>query len=258
MTDFSSTTRAVQNLRPLKTDLHIHTAEDTNDRVGYTAKEIISRAADEGFEVLSITNHQSITFDRDLFSYAKERGILLIPGIELNIRRRHVLFINPPPGKPMPDFASLGRLRRPDTLIIAPHPFFPNPRSLNGLFLKNLRFFDAIEYCHFYSPHFNFFNEKAIAVSKECRLPLVGNSDSHFMFQFGTTYSLVYAEKDPESIFAAIRANRVQVVTRPLSPLILGFILLQFFNMKFRGKKMKSKWEGLRLKEPHSHLRFPL
>ena len=242
--------------RPLKADLHLHTAEDPLDHVTYTAKELISKAADEGFDVLSITNHHRLTFDKNLFSYAKERGILLIPGIELSVRKRHVLLLNPP-AKGVSDFSSLSALRRPDRLIIAPHPYFPNPRSLNGLLLKNLDLFDAIEYCHFYSPRINF-NHKAIVLSKATGLPLIGNSDTHFLFQFGTTYSLIYAEKDPEAIFAAIRRNKVQVISRPLSPVALGFILLQFANMKLFKKKIKAKWETRRLRDLRSKSRFPL
>jgi hypothetical protein len=34
--------------RPLKADLHIHTAEDPLDRVPYTAQELIVKAAAEG------------------------------------------------------------------------------------------------------------------------------------------------------------------------------------------------------------------
>lgn len=243
-------------MRPLKADLHLHTAEDPLDRITYTAKELISRAAEEGFDVLSITNHHRLTYDKNLSSYAKERGILLIPGIELSVRKRHVLMLNPP-ARPVSDFSSLAVLRRPDRLIIAPHPYFPNPRSLNGLLLKHLSLFDAIEYCYFYSPRINF-NQKAITVAGASGLPLVGNSDTHFLFQFGTTYSLIYAEKDPEAIFSAIRRNRVKVVTRPLSPVALGFILYQFANMKLFKKKMKAKWEGLRLRDLRSRSRFPL
>jgi hypothetical protein len=243
-------------LRPLKADLHLHTAEDPLDRLTYTAKELISRAADEGFDVLAITNHHKLTYDKNLSSYAKERGILLIPGIELSVRRRHVLMLNPP-SKPVSDFSSLSALRRPDRLIIAPHPYFPNPRSLNGLLLKHLNLFDAIEYCYFYSPRINF-NQRAIRVAQSSGLPLIGNSDTHFLFQFGTTYSLIYAEKDPEAIFSAIRGNRVKVVTRPLSPVALGFILYQFANMKLFKKKMKAKWEGLRLRDLRSRSLFPL
>ena len=123
--------------RPLKADLHLHTAEDPLDRVRHTAKELISKAADEGFDVISITNHHQMTFNHDLLSYAQDRGILLIPGVEMTIQRRHVLVLNPPPHRMCSDFLSLSKLRRPETLIIAPHPYFPGTYSLNGYLLKH-------------------------------------------------------------------------------------------------------------------------
>ena len=97
----------VKGPKPLKADLHLHTAEDPNDRVSYTAKELISKAADQGFEVLAITNHQCLTFNQKLSAYARERGNLLIPGMEINLHRRHVLFLNPPPRRRFPIFHPL-------------------------------------------------------------------------------------------------------------------------------------------------------
>jgi len=224
--------------RPLKADLHLHTAEDPLDRIRYTAKELISKAAKEGFDVLSITNHQRMTFSQELLRYAQEKGVLLIPGMEMTIRRRHVLLLNPPPGKMCLDFSSLSKLRRPETLIIAPHPYFPSMYSLNGYLLKHLTLFDALEYCHFYSPMINF-NQKALEVSEFYGFPLIGNSDAHFLSQLGTTYSLIYAEKNLESIFSAIRRNKIEVVTRPLKPLEMGSIARRFIKMKLRGKRIK-------------------
>ena len=226
----------VKGPKPLKADLHLHTAEDPNDRVSYTAKELISKAADQGFEVLAITNHQCLTFNQKLSDYARERGILLIPGMEINLHHRHVLFLNPPSAKKVSDFSSLAALRRPDRLIMAPHPYFPNPRSLNGYLLKNIKVFDAIEYCHFYSHQINF-NQKAVRVSRLHGLPLVGNSDTHFLPQLGTTYSLIYAEKEPEAIFEAIRHKRIEIVSRPLSHLEMGTFLGGFLGMKLPARK---------------------
>ena len=225
----------IKRPRPLKSDLHLHTAEDPLDRVRYTAKELISKAADQGFDVISITNHQRMTFNQDLLSYAQKRGILLIPGIEMTIQRRHVLVLNPPPHKMCSDFFSLSKLRRPETLIVAPHPYFPGTHSLNGRLLKHRSLFDALEYCHFYSPRINF-NQKAIEVCQSHGFPLIGNSDAHFLSQFGTTYSLIYAEKNLESIFTAIRAKRVEVVTRPLTPFEMGSIARKFLRMKLQAK----------------------
>jgi hypothetical protein len=224
--------------RPLKVDLHLHTADDPLDRVRHTAKELIAKAAGEGFDVLSITNHQRMTFNQDLFSYARQLGILLIPGIEMTIERRHVIVLNPPPHKMCSDFFSLSRLRRPETLIIAPHPYFPGTYSLNGYLLKHLELFDALEYCHFYSSMINF-NQRAIEVSLSNGFPLIGNSDTHFLSQLGTTYSLIYAEKNMAAIFAAIRHNKVRVATRPLKHLEMGSIANRFLRMKIRAKMTK-------------------
>ena len=35
----------IKGPKPLKADLHLHTAEDPSDKVSYTAKELISKAA---------------------------------------------------------------------------------------------------------------------------------------------------------------------------------------------------------------------
>lgn len=232
----------VQNkrLRPLKADLHLHTSEDPLDCIQYSAKELISKAADESFDVISITNHHRMTFNQDLLSYAQQRGILLIPGIEMTIRRRHVLVLNPPPHKTCSDFLSLSKLRRPETLIVAPHPYFPGTYSLNGYLLKHLHLFDALEYCHFYSPMINF-NQRALEVCQSLRFPLIGNSDAHFLSQLGTTYSLIHAERNLEDIFAAIRGNQVEVVTRPLKTLEMGSIANRFLRMKLRAKISKPR-----------------
>jgi UDP-N-acetylmuramyl tripeptide synthase len=53
------------------------------------------------------------------------------------------------------------------------------------------------------------FNQKALEVCQSYGFPLIGNSDAHFLSQLGTTYSLIYAEKNLNSIFAAIRGIEV-------------------------------------------------
>jgi len=228
----------IEGTKALKADLHLHTAEDPVDCVGYAAKDLISKAADEGFEVISITNHQRITFNEDLFSLAKERGILLIPGIEMEIQGRHVLVLNPPSYGMNSDFISLSKMRRPETLIIAPHPYYPGTTSLNGYLSKYLNLFDALEYSHFYSQMINF-NQKAVEVSQSFGLPLVGTSDAHFLSQLGTTYSLIYAEKNLEAVFGAIRQNRVKVTSRPLKHLEMGSIAARLLTMKLRSILIK-------------------
>jgi len=232
----------IKRRKPLKADLHLHTAEDPLDDVRYTGKDLISKAADDGFDVIAITNHHRMTFNEELLSHAREKGILLIPGVELTIQRRHVLVLNPPGQVKCLDFPSLSKLRRSETLIIAPHPYFPGTYSLNGYLLQHIGLFDALEYCHFYSQTINF-NLKAEAVSDYFGLPLIGNSDAHFLSQLGSTYSLIYAEKNLESVFAAIRQKKLKIVSRPLKTFEMGSIANRFLRMKIRGTLSKNRLE---------------
>jgi hypothetical protein len=231
----------MKGLKPLKVDFHLHTADDPVDRIRHSTKDLILKAAEKGFDALSITNHQRMTFNQDLFSYAAGKGILLIPGIEVTIENRHVLVLNPPRNRVVSDFSSLSALRRPETLIIAPHPYFPGIHSLNGYLQKHLELFDALEYCNFYSSVINF-NHRAVELSQSNGFPLIGNSDAHFLSQLGTTYSLIHAEKNVEAIFAAIRRNKVDVITRPLSPSEMGSLASRYFRMKLRRRARSHRW----------------
>jgi predicted metal-dependent phosphoesterase TrpH len=177
---------------------------------------LIRRAQEKGFEVLAITNHESVTYSDELQDYAQERGILLLPGMEATIEGRHVLIINPKesPGA-IRTFADVKRCRDDGSLIIAPHPYFPASRSLQSLLDQYIEAFDAIEFSHFYNRKINF-NPQASEKAKQYGLPLVGTSDAHMLWQLGTTYSLIRAEKDAEAVISAVKRGSISVVTRPL------------------------------------------
>ena len=212
----------------LKADLHLHTREGEGF-IAYDARGLIDRAARDGFQVLSITNHDTITFSEDLSAYAWERGILLIPGVEATIEGRHVLLYNIDIS---PDrirtFGDLRRRKSPDWLVVAPHPFFPGPTCLHRRLLQELDLFDAVEFCHFYTRGIDF-NRRAVRLAREARLPLLGGSDSHCARQLGTTYSLVTAEMTVPSVLGAIRKGQVEVVSRPLTLRECARIALELF-----------------------------
>jgi len=204
-------------MKKLKADLHIHTNEDTFEKIRYSAKELIDLASQKGFDVLSITNHEMVTFNRELEEYARRKGILLIPGVEPVIQGKDILIYNLPDYEPgtIKTFEDLKRYKGDYTLIIAPHPFFPSPRSLLSLFQEAAPALDAIEYCHHYTRRVNF-NRKAVQKARELNLPLVGSSDAHLLTQLGTTYSLIASEKEVNAVIRAIKEKKVEVVTRPL------------------------------------------
>ena len=65
----------------LKVDFHTHTAEDPFENINYNAFELIDRASQKGFDALAITNHNTVTYSKELARYAETKGVLLIPGI---------------------------------------------------------------------------------------------------------------------------------------------------------------------------------
>lgn len=208
----------------LKTDFHMHTDSDPYDKISYSNETLIELAADKGYDVLSITNHDVVTYNEELKAFALERGILLVPGVELSIEKKHVILINACPDHlSIRDFRDLKAAKEESLLIIAPHPFFPKAYCLNGQFERHQAIFDAVEFSHFYHPLINF-NRKAVRICRDQGIPLIGSSDTHFLRQFNTTWTLVDADKDPLSIVRAVRAGKVEVVSRPLSLLEMAIL----------------------------------
>lgn len=203
-------------MKPLKVDLHIHTKEDKEDRISYSAYQLIDEAASRDFDALAITNHDTLTYSHELKSYAAARGIVLIPGVEAAIRGKHILLVNMPfKNGSYNSFEDVVRQKAENNLVIAPHPYFPGPTCLDGHLEAMPHLFDAVEYCHLYALWINF-NRRAVRFARKHQLPLVGTSDAHVPDQFGLAYSLVEAEKTPDAIIQAIKAGRVKPVSRPL------------------------------------------
>ena len=200
----------------LRADLHIHTRE-AEPFITYNAREVIARASRDGYRVLSITNHDTLTFTTDLAAFARDHGIVLIPGVEVTVEGRHVLILNADVDvDKLKTFAELRRYRTPEWLVVAPHPFFPASYCLRENLWQEIELFDAIEFSHFYTPRIDF-NRAAVKLAHAVGLPLIGTSDSHMDEQFGTTFSLVNAAANLESVLSALKAGRVSVVSRPLS-----------------------------------------
>lgn len=218
----------------LKADFHMHTKDDPQDYkfVKHSCEELINHAQKKGFEVLSITGHNKIIYSPYLREYAANRGILLIPGAEVTIEGKHILLINYLGPLDFKTFTDLERVKRPETLIVAAHPFFPGSTTLKGKLKEHLDLFDAIEYCHFYH-HFINFNRKAKILAEKYKKPLVGTSDTHFLMQMDSTYSIVeVTRKTPGGVVEAIKAGEVRVVSRPLSVWKILKILFKFrFNL---------------------------
>jgi predicted metal-dependent phosphoesterase TrpH len=204
----------------LKVELHTHTDFDPLDRIPHSSRQLIDHAASLGYQGLAITLHDRFYDPQPDASYARDRGIVLIPGIERTIGGRHVLLLNFPKdveqARTFDDVASLKA--RCAGLVVVPHAFYPTGTSLGRYLDEHHWLIDALEYNAMYTRWLNF-NERAMAWARARGKPVVGNTDLHRLEQLGTTYTLVDAEPDPTAICEAIRAGRVELRTEPLSSL---------------------------------------
>jgi predicted metal-dependent phosphoesterase TrpH len=202
----------------LKVELHAHSSDDPQDAIPHTTAQLIDRAARLGYQALAITLHDRQLDVREYRSYAADRGITLIPGVERTIRGKHVLLLNFRRGaEDVNNFDELATLKvREPGLVIAAHPFFPGRSCLRGLVHRYADLFDAIEYNGMFTERINF-NIPAEHWARTYDKPLVGNGDIHRLRQLGSTYSLVRAERDPDSICEAIRDNHVTMMAQPHS-----------------------------------------
>ncbi len=206
----------------LKVDLHLHTAHDLAEIVAGRKNlippyDLIDMAVEQKFDAIAITHHGVQYFNDDLRDYAREKGLLLIPGVETFINRKHVLLINCSTRKHILNYDDLRKYKNDDVLVIAPHPYYLVSECVGNDLVRHRDCFDAVEYCHYYYKFFNL-NKKALRIADKLSLPVIGNSDAHKTFQFGKTYSHVYAEeKSISSIIKAIKAGSLEYVSHPLS-----------------------------------------
>jgi predicted metal-dependent phosphoesterase TrpH len=201
----------------LKVELHAHTDRDPDDRIPHTTRQLIDRAAALEYGAVAVTLHDRYFDPAEFQAYARDRGVVLIAGIERTIAGRHVLLVNfPPEAARVETFADLAALKaRTGGLVVAPHPFYPVPSALRSMLNRHADLFDAIEVNAMHTRLLDF-NRAAVAWARRHGKPLVGNTDLHVLDQMGSTYSLVDAAPDPDAICRAIRAGRVEVRATPL------------------------------------------
>lgn len=243
----------------LKADLHLHTGM-LDPHVNYSPKELIDYMVKLGFKVIAITEHgfenrprhflfgSELRFNAPLRTYdhikdyAKKKGLVLIPGTEAFLDKRETILLNFK--KDLRKYLTLDSaydLKDENVLVMAPHPFFVKMDCLGDKLIEHIKLFDAIEHSHFYTTFVNK-NKKAIEVARKYKKALIANSDAHRLYQIDTNYTLIDAEPNIDSVLEAIRKNKVEMVTRPLTLFeflrISGFIVTSTLREVIYGEKL--------------------
>jgi predicted metal-dependent phosphoesterase TrpH len=205
----------------LRVDFHHHIDADPIDGrfVAHSPGALVDRAAALGLNVVAITCHESTPYDGDVIRYGRARGVLVLRGMEATVGGAHVLLLNFrdfPPG--VCSMAEIAERKTPEALVVAPHPFYPSRIAGGAKLLEAHRpVIDAVEFSGLYTALTRQFNRRALAHARAAQLPVVGNTDTHFLWQLGRTFTLVDAAPEPAAVVDAVRRGRVQLVTQPIS-----------------------------------------
>jgi len=137
----------------LKMNLHFHTADDPMDIIDYSLNEGIDTASSLNFEVIALTCHHEVKWTREYSEYAKYKNILLIPGVEIDIKEtksekgKHLVILNcDKEAEKIKNFDDLKKYKElhPEIFVLFVTPwFFSDRRHLTLLLLYLLtRHFD--------------------------------------------------------------------------------------------------------------------
>jgi predicted metal-dependent phosphoesterase TrpH len=223
----------------LKVELHAHTSDDPVDRIPHDGKALVDAAAARGYHAIAVTLHDAQLDVEPLSAYARERGLVVIPGIERTVRGKHVLLLNfPKCAEQVAHFDDIARLKKaaPNGLVVAPHPLFPAATCVGRRLLDQYAdVFDAVEVNAFFTRWCDF-NRPAVRWARAHGKPTVGNGDIHRLSMLGRTYSLVDAEPDADAIVCAIREGRVEVCSAPLTSVEAATYITRLTLSELRGK----------------------
>ncbi len=193
----------------MRLDLHIHScySKDCSSPVA----AILKRAIRAGLDGIAICDHDTVDGSLEARRLVDEMGLdlVIVPGIEVTTNRGHLLVLGADKAFPINSDPSdiIKMAREHECLIVAPHPFKGYPKSLGDVSDLDV---DAIEVLN---SRFILgkFNERAVKMAETLGLPMLGNSDAHFVGMVGRAYTEIDAEPSVDAIFKAIMDGKTVV-----------------------------------------------
>ncbi|MCK5027649.1 MAG: PHP domain-containing protein [Candidatus Pacebacteria bacterium] len=231
----------------LKANLHFHSKENSLDIIEYNLFDGIDKAVELGFNVLAVTCYNKFIITDHHKKYAAEKGILLIPGIEINIHEKWTKNYNrvvvlgcDETATTLHTFEDLKRYRaeHPEIFIFVPCQYLFERVDFKKLVEKHIDLFDAIELSWFYTLWFNP-NTGAAKIAEKFNKPFVATSDARFLRFINTGFTTIETEeKTLKSIFKALRSFKYENTTTPRTLFEIIFIF-GYYKIRSTYKKIK-------------------
>ena len=202
----------------MKADLHIHTHYSYDSTA--SPEEMVEAAIKKGINCLAICDHGEIKGARKAIEYAKDRPVLIIPGIEIKSKEGDILGLNIKeiiPNK-LSAKETIKKIRESGGLAIIPHPFGWSC-SFKGKLEALIHDIDGIEVLN--ASIFGHGNKKALIFSQKHNLSLTAGSDAHFPNFVGRVYLEIpgenlSVEEATASSLASAKASAIEEVLKAI------------------------------------------
>ena len=212
-------------------DFHIHS------RYSYDSimepRKIVETYRRNGYDIISITDHDTIKGSLEAREYQKEYGIKVLIGEEITTDVGDIIGINLKNEIKSGAFSEvLQEIKQQGGISILPHPY-KGHRLTDELLSK----IDLIE--GYNSRASKELNEKAVQLAKKWHKPVVAGSDAHFRGEIGSARTILNNSPDWEDIRNALLEGDIKTscLTNP------GYWIL--LSQMSRGVKMRQSGEML-------------
>ncbi|MGB9636819.1 MAG: PHP domain-containing protein [Thermoplasmata archaeon] len=185
----------------MKVDMHVHTMYSLDSDI--EIKILMKAAKKFGFGV-GIVDHNSIKGGIAAQKMAKEKGVVIVPGIEVSTKEGHVigynLTENIPPG--LSAVETVERIHGAGGFVVIPHPF----RMVSGVgsIVKTLPC-EGIEVQN--SRNNASANQKARDIAELRKKGISAGSDAHSIAEVGSSYIVVNAESSEDVLECILKGN---------------------------------------------------
>lgn len=198
-------------LASIKMDLHIHSRYSFDSKL--SIEDIINYYNSQGFEAISITDHDSFYGSMIARRICIEKGfdLKIILGAEIETVHGEVILLTseePPRRIPKNLFEILDLANDENGLVIAPHPYAPMRMGLKDKIFEEAGKIDVIEVWN--GRVSREYNDMAFKAAEKLGKPGIANSDAHSVIDLGSSYTIIDTNgMEIAEIFSALKKNRI-------------------------------------------------
>ena len=198
----------------IRTQLHLHTTHSKGTRITkeslISPREVVNLAVLHGIKAIAITDHNTTSAIPEVERYAKKRGIILIPGIEIDTFDGHLIGLGVNVGiensvrREMSALEVADVIKDDGALVYIPHPFDIRKKGI-GTKIKEV---DGL--IEVFNPFniFGFENFYADYVATKLKRPKVVGGDVHVKSMFNVGITVLDCEPTEESILKALQKGK--------------------------------------------------